>query len=83
MNRDFTFGPDRTISLVDTDEGEYRITVTRRADAGLEVFLEVPGAGDRSDTLAAARCGRPTRRGTPCQARVASAGMTCHRHRKA
>jgi hypothetical protein len=105
MNPDFTFGPDRTICLAESEEGEYRITVARRPDTGLEVFLEVPVAGERADTssseatelheqgepptpyqhlietLLDRRCGRLTRKGLPCQTRVATAGRACHRHR--
>ncbi len=75
MNPDFTFGPDRTICLAESEEGEYRITVARRPETGLEVFLEVPVA------VLAHRCGRLTRKGTTCQTRVAAAGLACHRHR--
>ena len=105
MNRDFTFGPDRTISLAESEEGEYRIIVSRRPETGLEVFLEVPGADERSDssakhrmtkaerdsrpdtsdgidTVVGHRCGRFTRTGNPCLARVASVGQACYRHRQ-
>jgi hypothetical protein len=75
MNRDFTFGPDRTICLADTEDGEYRIIVTRRPDTGLEVFLEGPFA------FSARRCGRPTRNGKRCQTKVAEPGLACHWHR--
>lgn len=106
MNPDFTFGPDRTICLAESAEGEYRITVIRRPETGLEVFLEVPVAGahsdssvacrktevdgdsrldtiDRIDTVVGHRCGRLTRTGKPCLARVAAVGQACYRHRQA